>query len=346
MAEPLLVPRIESIEQSGAYGKFVVEPLERGFATTLGNALRRVLLSSIPGAAVTAIKVEKVLHEFSTIPGVKEDTTELILNIKELAVRAPGGGRPNEVITLTVDARGPGVVTGADVRCPNDVEIANPEVYLATISEEGATLRMDLYVQRGRGYVAPEKVTLPDSLAKTIGVIPIGAMFSPVRKVNYIVESTRVGFKTDLERLTLEIWTNGTIYPVHALQDSARILRDFMDMFVRMDASASLPLPPENVLLPANVPDVRVEELDFSVRTYNCLKRAGISSVRDLVHRTQSELMSIRNFGKRSLYEVREKLAQLGLTLRGEELEKVLEELAAAAAEAHKEEKEEDEGKE
>ncbi|MGQ9880909.1 MAG: DNA-directed RNA polymerase subunit alpha [Armatimonadota bacterium] len=340
MAETFLVPRIEVAEQSGTYGKFVTEPLERGFATTLGNALRRVLLSSIPAAAVTAIKVEKVLHEFSTIPGIKEDTTELILNIKDLSVRVPGGGKPNEVITLTVDARGPGVVTGADVRCPLDAEIVNPEAYLATISEEGATLRMELYVQRGRGYVAPEKVTLPDALAKTIGVIPIGAMFSPVRKVNYIVESTRVGFKTDLERLILEIWTNGTIYPVHALQEAARILRDFMEMFVRMDVSSSLPLPPEATLLPTDVPDVRVEELDFSVRTYNCLKRAGITSVRDLVHRTEHELLNIRNFGKKSLYEVREKLAQLNLTLRGETLEGVREYLATAA-QTHQEEEEE-----
>lgn len=340
MAETFLVPRIEVAEQSGTYGKFVTEPLERGFATTLGNALRRVLLSSIPGAAVTAIKVEKVLHEFSTIPGIKEDTTELILNIKDLSVRVPGGGKPNEVITLTVDARGPGVVTGADVRCPLDAEIVNPEAYLATISEEGATLRMELYVQRGRGYVAPEKVTLPDALAKTIGVIPIGAMFSPVRKVNYIVESTRVGFKTDLERLILEIWTNGTIYPVHALQEAARILRDFMEMFVRMDVSSSLPLPPEVTLLPTDVPDVRVEELDFSVRTYNCLKRAGITSVRDLVRRTEHELLNIRNFGKKSLYEVREKLAQLNLTLRGETLEGVREYLATAAQAHHEEEEE------
>lgn len=340
MAESFLVPRIEVAEQSGTYGKFVIEPLERGFATTLGNALRRVLLSSIPAAAVTAIKVEKVLHEFTTIPGVKEDTTELILNIKELAVRAPGSGKPNEVITLTVDTRGPGVVTGADVRCPLDAEIVNPEAYLATISEEGATLRMELYVQRGRGYVSPEKVTLPDALAKTIGVIPIGAMFSPVRKVNYIVESTRVGFKTDLERLTLEIWTNGTIYPVHVLQEGARILRDFMDMFVRMDISTSLPLPPESTLLPTDVPDVRVEELDFSVRTYNCLKRAGITSVRDLVHRTEHELLSIRNFGKKSLYEVREKLVQLNLTLRGEALEQVRENLATAAQAHHEDEEE------
>lgn len=334
------MPRIEVTEQSGTYGKFVTEPLERGFATTLGNALRRVLLSSIPGAAVTAIKVEKVLHEFSTIPGVKEDTTDLILNIKDLSVRVPGGGKPNEVITLTVDVRGPGVVTGADVRCPLDAEIVNPEAYLATISEEGATLRMELYVQRGRGYVAPEKVTLPDALAKTIGVVPIGAMFSPVRKVNYIVEATRVGFKTDLERLILEIWTNGTIYPVHALQEAARILRDFMDMFVRMDASSSLPLPPETTLLPSDVPDVRVEELDFSVRTYNCLKRAGITSVRDLVHRSEHELLNIRNFGKKSLYEVREKLAQLNLTLRGETLEGVREYLATAAQAHHEEEEE------
>lgn len=340
MAETFLVPRIEVAEQSGTYGKFVTEPLERGFATTLGNALRRVLLSSIPGAAVTAIKVEKVLHEFSTIPDIKEDTTELILNIKDLSVRVPGGGKPNEVITLTVDARGPGVVTGADVRCPLDAEIVNPEAYLATISEEGATLRMELYVQRGRGYVAPEKVTLPDALAKTIGVIPIGAMFSPVRKVNYIVESTRVGFKTDLERLILEIWTNGTIYPVHALQEAARILRDFMEMFVRMDVSSSLPLPPEVTLLPTDVPDVRVEELDFSVRTYNCLKRAGITSVRDLVRRTEHELLNIRNFGKKSLYEVREKLAQLNLTLRGETLEGVREYLATAAQAHHEEEEE------
>lgn len=340
MAEPFLVPRIQVIEQSGTYGKFTAEPLERGFATTLGNALRRVLLSSIPGAAVTAIKVEKVLHEFSTIPGVKEDTTEIILNIKELAVRTSGGGKPNEVTTLTIDARGPGVVTGADVRCPDDVEITNPEAYLATISDEWATLRMELYVQRGRGYVAPEKVILPDALAKTIGVIPIGAMFSPVRKVNYIVESTRVGFKTDLERLTLEIWTNGTIYPAYALQEAARILRDFMDMFVRMDVSSSLPLPPEATLLPANVPDVRIEDIAFSVRTYNCLKRGGIVSVRDLVHRSEQDLLNIRNFGKKSLHEVREKLAQLNLTLRGENLEEVLQELKSGTTQHHEEEEE------
>lgn len=340
MSDTFMVPHIETIEQSSTYGKFVVEPLERGFGTTLGNALRRVLLSSISGAAVTAIKVDKVLHEFSTIPGVKEDTTELILNIKELAVRVPAGGKPNEVITLSVDVRGPGVVTGADMRCPGDVEIANPEVYLATISDEGATLRMDLYVQRGRGYVPPEKVVLPDALQKTIGVIPIGAMFSPVSKVNYIVESTRVGFKTDLERLTLEVWTNGTLPPIHALQESARILREFMDMFMHIDSASSLPAREELTLLPVTVPDVRVEELDFSVRTFNCLKKASITNVRDLVHHTEHELLSIRNFGRKSLHEVREKLAQLNLTLRGETLEQVRAELASASMTQHEEEEE------
>jgi len=207
-------PRIDTLEQSDIYGKFVVEPLERGYGVTLGNSLRRVLLSSIPGAAVTSIKIEGVLHEFQTIDGVKEDTTELILNLKDLFVRVhPDGaalGVKSESRIITIDVQGAGTVTGADIQTPSDVEVVNPEVYLATLSTDNASLKMELTVEEGKGYVLPDK---QDKSKQIIGVIPIGAAFTPVRRVSFNVEATRVGFKTDYERLTLEIWTNGTMSP-------------------------------------------------------------------------------------------------------------------------------------
>src|SRR5690349_15608783 len=226
----LTLPEIQTLETTGTYGKFVVEPLERGYGVTLGNSLRRVLLSSIEGAAVTYVKIDKVLHEFSTIPGVKEDTTELLLNLKDLFVRIErnGTGKP-EPKTIRINKKGEGRITGSDVECPEDVEIVNPEVYLATISDEDASLSMEMTVEVGKGYVLPDKQER--KAAQPIGVIPVGSAFTPVRKVNYTVEATRVGFKTDYERLILEVTTNGTLKPSEAISQSASILCRFFKHF-------------------------------------------------------------------------------------------------------------------
>jgi DNA-directed RNA polymerase subunit alpha len=317
-------PRIEILEQNGTYGKFVVEPLERGYGVTLGNSLRRVLLSSIPGAAVTSIKIDGALHEFSTIRGVKEDTTELILNLKDLAVKLHPDGVPvvpgvkPEPRTIRLDVKGPGKVTGADVICPSDVEVVNPEVYIATISDDGATLAMEMTVDIGKGYVLPEK---QDKSKQVIGVIPIGAAFTPVRRVSYNVEATRVGFKTDYERLTLEIWTNGTVEPGEALSQAAYLLEQFFHRFVEFPAGmggrAGVGLGSSFAVGVGGAPDARIEELDFSVRTYNCLKKANILTIGDLLQITEQDLMQIRNFCKKSLTEVKEKLASLGLAIQG-----------------------------
>ena len=316
----LTIPNIVTLEQTGTYGKFVVEPLDRGYGVTLGNSLRRVLLSSIEGAAITYVKIDKVLHEFSTIPGVKEDTTELLLNLKDLYVKVEPNGTGNaDPHTIRINKKGEGRITGADVECPEDVEIVNPEVYLATISDEDASLAMEMTVEVGKGYVLPDKQERRST--QPIGVIPVGSAFTPVRKVNYTVEATRVGFKTDYERLTLEVTTNGTISPSKAISEAAAILnryfRQFMDFGgVRLadeEGEPSLFAPMEG----PQAPDARIEELDFSVRTYNCLKKANILTIGDLVQITENDLMQIRNFGKKSLVEVREKLGQLGLTLKG-----------------------------
>ena len=317
-------PRIETLEQSGTYGKFVVEPLERGYGVTLGNSLRRVLLSSIPGAAVKYIKIDGVLHEFSTIPGVKEDTTELILNLKDLYVKVHSrNGTLNnenkmEQHIIRIDVTGPGHVTGADIQCPPDVEVVNPEVHLATLADENAHLSMELTVEEGKGYVLPEK---QDKSKQVIGVIPIGASYTPVRKVSFNVEATRVGFNTDFERLTLEVWTNGTMVPDEALSQAAYRLETFFHRFVEFPQGlGGRPGGANGISFPvgaAGAPDARIEELDFSVRTYNCLKKANVLTIGDLVQFPESELMQIRNFGKKSLTEVKEKLASLGLTIPG-----------------------------
>ncbi len=317
-------PRIETLEQTETYGKFIVEPLERGYGVTLGNSLRRVLLSSIPGAAVTSIKIDGVLHEFSTIPGVKEDTTELILNLKDLYVKVHGrngvltNGTKPDPITIKIDVTGPGHVTGADIQCPSDVEIVNPEVHLATLADDKTHLSMELIVDEGKGYVLPEK---QDKSKQIIGVIPIGASFTPVRKVSFNVESTRVGFKTDFERLTLEIWSNGTMAPGDALSQAAYLLETFFHRFVEFPQGFAGRIGGLNGAgFPVGVPgapDARIEELDFSVRTYNCLKKASVLTIGDLIKIPESELMQIRNFGKKSLTEVREKLSSLGLTILG-----------------------------
>jgi DNA-directed RNA polymerase subunit alpha len=330
-----VVPRIETLEQSDTFGKFVVEPLEPGYGVTLGNSLRRVLLSSIEGAAVTSVKIEGVQHEFQTIPGLKEDATELLLNLKNLYVKVHPdgdsdggddaaaddfglGGSSRDgagARTIRVEARGAGRITGADVLCPSDVEIANPEAYIATISEETASLYMEMRVERGRGYVIPERSV---NRNEVIGEIPVPAAFGPVRRVTYTVDPTRVGNRTDYERLAIEITTNGTVSPQDALSSAAQTLAEYFTRFVSNPGSFARLLAPQASAsaLPGNAPDARIEELDFSVRTYNCLKKANILTIGELAQISEADLMNIRNFGKKSLTEVKEKLAQLGLALK------------------------------
>ena len=335
-----IVPRIDTLVQDDTYGKFVMEPLERGFGVTLGNALRRVLLSSIPGAAITSVKIEGVLHEFSTIPGVKEDTTELLLNLKGLHVKVERDGTAKpEPKTIWIDVKGAGEVTGADVRTPADVEVANPEMHIATISDETASLSMEMTVEVGKGYVLPEE---QEKAKPTIGIIPVGAAFTPVTKANFNVEPTRVGHRTDYERMVLEVWTNGTMSPSDAINEAARILDRLIRLFAEFPhGRAGIEgLEEEEAYgreLEVRPPDARIEELDFSVRTYNCLKKANILTIGELVQITEQDLMGIRNFGKKSLGEVREKLAQLGLSLKSTG---VAEEAAGAEAEAAAEEPE------
>lgn len=316
-------PRIETLEQTETYGKFVVEPLERGYGVTIGNSLRRVLLSSIPGAAVTSIKIDGVLHEFSTIPGVKEDTTELILNLKDLYVKvhwntASNNGTKPEPKIIRLDVKGQGLVTGADFNCPSDVEIVNPEVHIATLSDDNAHLSMELTVDEGKGYVLPDK---QDKAKQIIGVIPIGAAFTPVRRVSFNVEATRVGFKTDFERLTLEVWTNGTMAPGDALSQASYLLEQFFHRFVEfpkgLGGRGAFASGSAYAANGTGAPDARIEELDFSVRTYNCLKKASVLTIGDLLQISEADLMQIRNFGKKSLTEVKEKLSSLGLSILG-----------------------------
>ena len=329
-----VTPRIETLEQSDTYGRFVVEPLEPGYGVTLGNSLRRVLLSSIEGAAITSVKIEGVQHEFQTIPGLKEDATELLLNLKELFVRtyehgngasaaaaaAAGNGvdetehrAPERIIRI--EAQGQGRVTGSDVICPPDVEIANPEVYIATLSEETARLYMEMRIDRGRGYILPEK---GGPRSDIIGEIPVPAAFTPVRKVNYTVDPTRVGNRTDFERLVIEITTNGTISPAEALSEAAQTLTGYFQRFVVLPKPGApihrTSLDGSGGGFPAQ--DARIEELDFSVRTYNCLKKANVLTIGELAQISEIDLMNIRNFGKKSLNEVKEKLSQLGLMLK------------------------------
>lgn len=313
-----IVPRIETLEQTETYGKFVIEPLECAFGHTLGNALRRTLLSSIVGAAITSVKIDGVLHEFSTIPGVKEDSTELLLNLKEVHIKMDrDGAEREEPKTIWIDVKGAGEVTGADIRTPADVEIVNPEVHIATISDESVSLSMEMTVEMGRGYVLPEK---QEKIKSAIGVIPVGAAFAPVSRANFIVEPTRVGHRTDNERLVLELWTNGTLQPSEAVSDAAKILDKLVRLFIDFPRRAAgepyeeEPLYGEEPELRA--PDARIEELDFSVRTYNCLKKANILTIGELVQITEQDLMGIRNFGRKSLAEVKEKVAQLGLSLK------------------------------
>lgn len=311
------MPHISTLDLNIEYGKFVLEPLERGYGQTIGNALRRVLLSSIQGAAVAAVRIDKVFHEFAPIPGIKEDTTELLLNLKDVAIQIDTeDGVPQEDKVLRLDVQGPGRVTGADIACPEGITIVNPEVYIATISDDKASLNMELYIGWGTGYVLPEK---QERYKGIIGVIPTGSQYTPVKKVNYTVESTRVGMRTDYERLVLDIWTNGAVRPNDALSQSAHILDKYFRMFFDLgaagftdDALEADEMSPEIL----NIPDLRIEELDFSQRTFNCLRRAGLLTLRALALATESDLTSIRGFGKKSLLEVRDKLQEHGLELK------------------------------
>ncbi len=310
------MPQISTLDLAADYGKFVLEPLERGYGQTIGNALRRVLLSSIQGASIAAIRIDKVFHEFAPIPGVREDTTQLLLNIKDIAVRVTADAPFDEQI-IRIEATGPGRVTGADIICPEGLEIANPEVYIATISDAGATLNMEMYVGWGAGYVLPEK---QEKYRGMIGVIPTGSQYTPVRRVNYTVESTRVGLRTDYERLVIDVWTTGTVSPNDALSQSGHILDKYFRMFFDLgqagfDTEFGVEGEVEDESL-KNVPELRIEELDFSQRTFNCLRRASILNLRQLAAVSESDLTAIRGFGKKSLLEVRDKLAEHGLELK------------------------------
>jgi DNA-directed RNA polymerase subunit alpha len=310
------MPQITTIESQADYGKFVLEPLERGYGQTIGNALRRVLLSSIQGAAITAIRVEKVFHEFAPIPGVKEDTTQLLLNLKDVAVRLNiDEGLPEEDAILRLDVKGPGRVTGADIVTPPQAEIVNPEVYIATISDDNESLTMDMHVGWGSGYLLPEK---QEQYKGMIGMIPTGSQFTPVKKVNYTVEQTRVGMRTDYERLVLDVWTNGSVTANDAVSQAAHILDKYFRMFFEL-GEAGLEVHeelPEEVELDLDVPEIRIEEMDFSQRTFNCLRRANLTTLRSLAAVTESDLTGIRGFGKKSLVEVRDKLKEHGLELK------------------------------
>jgi len=336
MADTLTTPEIKALEQNDSYAKFVIEPLERGYGVTLGNSLRRVLLSSIAGAAVTSVKIDGVLHEFSTIPGVKEDTTELLLNIKNLSFKVHDMAALDaldEPLVAHIDVRGEGRVSGADVQTPPEIEVVNPDLYIASISDPTARLSIELTIDTGRGYVLPGK---HEKTRQVIGVIPIGAAFTPVRKVAYTIEATRVGFKTDFDRLLLEIWTNGTITPSDALTNAAQILEGYFHLFVETPLSGfvafgGVDAGAHAVGIGSGAPDARIEELDFSVRTYNCLKKANVLTIGELALLSESDLMQIRNFGKKSLTEVKEKLSVLGMSLQGSSIDESFDDAVAVA---------------
>lgn len=308
-------PKIECVEtaENGTYGKFVVEPLERGYGITLGNALRRILLSSLPGVAANSIKIDGVLHEFSTIHGVKEDVAELILNIKGLALKMSGEG-PR---TIYIDAEGPGVVTGADIKTDSDVEVISKDLHIATL-DEGGKLYMEININNGRGYVSQNKNKTDD---KPLSTIPVDSIYTPVKRVNFTVENTRVGQITDYDKLTIEIWTNGTIRPDEAIGLSAKILIEHFKLFMTLTDHA------DNVEImiekeedkKEKVLEMTIEELDLSVRSFNCLKRAGINTVQELTEKSMDDMMKVRNLGKKSLEEVEQKLEGLGLNFKPSE---------------------------
>ena len=309
-------PRIESLDllPDGTYGKFVLEPLENGFGTTIGNSLRRVLLSSLPGVAATSIKIDGVVHEFSTIPGVKEDVTDIVLNIKGLTAKL----HTDEAKTVYIEAEGPCVVTGASIKTDSEVEILNPDLHIATVGE-GAKLNMEITLDTGRGYVPSEKNAASQNV---IGVIPIDSIYTPVVHVNYNVDKTRVGQQIDYDRLVLEVWTNGVISASDAVSLAAKILTEHLDLFTDLSGdtfSGAKIMVEKGDSSKEKVLDMTIEELDLSVRSFNCLKRAGINTVQDLIGKTEEDMMKVRNLGRKSLEEVIAKLDSFGFALSSDD---------------------------
>lgn len=304
-------PKVECIKSSENQGTFQVEPLEPGYGVTLGNALRRVLLSSLPGAAVTSIKIDGVYHEFATVPGVREDTTELILNVKKLRLKSYS----EQPVQLRLQAKGPGVVTAADLVAPSDVEVVNPELHLATLDSADSALEMELVVEKGMGYLPSDGREAP-----SIGVIPIDAIFTPMRRVNYTVEHVRVGSRTDLDRLVIDIITDGTITPTEALSESANILVRYFSIFTELGQAGKRG---ERAVIGTRAAagkdyDRPIEDLDLSVRAYNCLKRSGITKIGQLLEMSEEDLLAVRNFGQKSLDELKQRLEAMGYTTRSE----------------------------
>jgi len=308
-------PHIDIAEMSGdaSYGRFVIEPLERGYATTLGNSLRRILLSSLPGAAISNIKFDGVLHEFSTIDGVKEDVCEIILNLKDVAIKNTSS--TDEPKRAYIEFSGEGVLTAGDIKADSDIEILNPELHIATLSGANASLTAEMTITTGRGYDSAEK---NKQYGTGISVIPMDSIYTPVKRVNFQVENTRVGQVTDFDKLVLEVWTNGTISPDEAVSLGAKIFSDHLSLFINLSENAR-----ETVILQEKEEDnkfkvleMSIEEMDLSVRSYNCLKRAGINTVEDLVSKTEDEMIKVRNLGRKSLEEVLKRLEDFGLALR------------------------------
>ncbi len=305
-------PNIHKVEETDSYGKFVVEPLERGYGTTLGNSLRRVLLASLPGAAITSIQIDGVLHEFSTVEGVTEDVTQIILNLKKVSLKLDS----EEQKDLEIDVKGPAEVTAGDIQGDGEVEVLNPDLYIATVAD-GAELHIKMTADKGRGYLsANDNKARMDDLA--IGVLPIDSIYTPIERVNYTVENARVGQRNDYDKLTLDVWTDGSLTPTKAVSLGAKILTEHLAMFVNLteEAQNAQVMVEKEETHKEKMLEMTIEELDLSVRSYNCLKRAGINTVKELTDRTEADMMKVRNLGQKSLEEIKLKLNDLGVSFR------------------------------
>ena len=311
-------PNIEVVEisEDKKYGKFVVEPLERGYGITLGNSLRRIMLSSLPGAAVTHVKIEGVQHEFSSIPGVKEDVTEIIMNIKSLAIK--NHSESNEVKTAIIDFSGEGIVKASDIQFDSDIEIMNPDITIATLCGKDAKLFMELSINKGRGYISADKNKHDDL---PIGVLAVDSIYTPVERVNMTVENTRVGQVTDYDKLTLDVYTNGTLVPDEAVSLAAKVLSEHLSLFIDLSESAKSAevMVEKEDAESEKILEMSIDELELSVRSYNCLKRAGINTVQELINKTPEDMMKVRNLGRKSLEEVQSKIKELGLEFSNSE---------------------------
>ncbi|KIM18378.1 DNA-directed RNA polymerase subunit alpha [Apilactobacillus kunkeei] len=310
-------PNIHKIDETDNYGEVVVEPLERGYGTTLGNSLRRILLSSLPGAAVTSIQIDDVLHEFSTVPGVVEDVTQIILNVKKISLKLDS--EDGEDKEMEINVTGPAQVTAGDIQADGDVTVLNPDLHIATVAE-GSTFHMRMTANKGRGYVsADENKARNDGMP--IGVLPVDSIYTPIERVNYQVENARVGQRSDFDKLTLDVWTDGSITPSEAISLAAKILNDHLAMFVDLtdEAKNTEVMVEKEETHKEKMLEMTIEELDLSVRSYNCLKRAGINTVQELTNKSEADMMKVRNLGRKSLVEVKNKLEALGLSLRKED---------------------------